>query len=105
MSRLAHYRRLALADPAALARERDVPYVNPDPGGEVQQAMHYELPEKMPEILRDATGVEDVEMVGAEGLLAWGLDRMVNRLQGEEFEVRVSGRWFCAGWIELFTSF
>ena len=97
MSRLAHYRRLALADPAALIRERafheeserDGLYV--DSSMEARRSRHYELPDRMPEILRDATGVEDVEMVGAEGLLSGGLDRMVNELQGEAFEVGVLG--------------
>ncbi|KAM5534734.1 hypothetical protein V8D89_011598 [Ganoderma adspersum] len=93
--RLAHYRRLALEDPKALSREqeldeeseRDGLYV--DSGEEKPRTRHYELPERMPEILRFATGVEDVEMVGAEGLLARGLDRMVNELQEEEFEAWV----------------
>ena len=97
VSRLAHYRRLALADPAALMRERAF-YVESERDGlyvdssmEARHSRHYELPERMPKILRDATGVEDVEMVGAEGLLSGGLDRMVNELQGEEFEVGVFG--------------
>ena len=97
VSRWAHFRRIALADPASLARERasyeeserDGLYV--DSSIEAPRSRHYELPDRMPEILRDATGVEDVEMVGAEGLLSGGLDRMVHELQGEEFEVGVLG--------------
>ena len=51
--------------------------------------MHHELPAQMPLMLQRVLGVrrEDVKMVGTEGLLAGGLDREVNELQGEAFEV------------------
>lgn len=86
-SRLAYYRRLALADPVQLARDQDEDYASRS-GGKAWHVRHYEVPENMPGILREATGMEDVEMVGAEGVLAGGLDRMVNELEGQELEVR-----------------
>ncbi len=53
--------------------------------------MHHELPAEMPRILQRVTGVrgENVEMLGTEGLLAGGLDKAVNELQGDDFEVRL----------------
>ena len=103
VSRYAHYRDLATREPARLARKRefyaqhaqDGNYVKLGPDGEVLHAMHHELPENMPGILREATGVEDVEMVGTEGLLAGGLDKMVNELEGDEFEVSLSCLSIC----------
>ncbi|PIL27383.1 transporter [Ganoderma sinense ZZ0214-1] len=86
---LAHYRLLARTNPARLLRDREssVVYTQDERHRNSPRARHYyELPERMPGILRDATGIEDVEMVGAEGLLAGGLDKMVNESEGEEFE-------------------
>lgn len=51
--------------------------------------MHHEIPANMPLMLKRLTGEEDVQMVGAEGVLAGGLDKLVNELQDEEFEVGV----------------
>ena len=45
----------------------------------------------MPVILKRVTGEENVKMVGTEGLLAGGLDKLVNELQGEEFQVSPRG--------------
>lgn len=52
--------------------------------------MHHEIPANMPLMLKHITGEENVQMVGAEGVLAGGLDKLVTELQGEEFEVGVS---------------
>ena len=49
--------------------------------------MNHELPANMPVILKRVTGEESVKMVGTEGLLAGGLDKLVNELQGDEFQV------------------
>lgn len=59
-----------------------------DERGEPYHAMNHELPANMPEILKRATGREKVQMLGTEGVLAGGLDKLVNELQREEFEVR-----------------
>ena len=68
---------------------RDGCYVRTEEGtGRAYLAMHHELPEEMPRMLRRVTGVAEVKMVGTEGVLAGGLDKVVNELQGEVFEVR-----------------
>ena len=97
VSRWAHYRALALTDPARLAAKRefyaqhvrDGDYIRLDESGVPYHAMHHEVPVEMPQILQRLTGVpeESVKMVGTEGLLAGGLDKMVNELQGDEFKV------------------
>ena len=51
-------------------------------------AMNHEHPAKMPELLRRITGEQEVKMVGTEGVLAGGLDKLVNELEGDAFEVR-----------------
>lgn len=61
-------------------------------------AMNHEHPANMPSILRRVTGVDAVKMVGVEGVLAGGFDKMVNDLQGDAFEVSyniipVAGSW------------
>ena len=40
-------------------------------------------------MLRRVTGAAEVKMVGAEGVLTGGLDKVVNELEGEVFEVRL----------------
>ncbi|KAI0777550.1 S-adenosyl-L-methionine-dependent methyltransferase [Trametes elegans] len=97
VSRWAHYRDVATREPARLARKRafyakhaeDGEYIRHDERGRAYHAMHHELPSEMPLVLKRVTGEDDVRMVGAEGLLAGGLDRLVNDLQGEEFEAWV----------------
>ena len=42
----------------------------------------------MPTFLKEVTGVSDVKMVGTQGVLAGGLDALVNKLENDEFEVR-----------------
>ncbi|TBU55102.1 hypothetical protein BD310DRAFT_979866 [Dichomitus squalens] len=69
-ARYARYRDLALEEPARLARKPEF-YAR-----HAQDGVYVKL----------APGVEDVEMVGTEGLLAGGLDKLVNELEGEEFE-------------------
>ncbi|TBU27358.1 hypothetical protein BD311DRAFT_807754 [Dichomitus squalens] len=73
VSRYARYRDLALKEPARLARKPEF-YAR-----HAQDGVYVKL----------APGVEDVEMVGTEGLLAGGLDKLVNELEGEEFEAWV----------------
>ena len=62
-----------------------------DEEGFTVHAMNHEHPADMPGILRRVTGSEDVRMVGTEGVLAGGLDKMVNELQGDAFEVCFPG--------------
>ena len=95
VSRHAHYRDVAMREPAWLAARRELyaqhtrdgGYARVDDEGKAYFAMHHELPEAMPGLLRAATGGAEVRMVGAEGVLAGGLDKLVNEMQGEEFEV------------------
>lgn len=49
--------------------------------------MHHESPANMPLMLKRLTGEEDVRMIGTEGVLAGGLDKLVNELHGDQFEV------------------
>ena len=42
----------------------------------------------MPTFLKEVTGVSEVKMVGTQGVLAGGLDALVNKLENDEFEVR-----------------
>lgn len=85
-----------MCEPARLAVRKafyaqhalDGNYVRLDGRDEPCHAMNHELPANMPEILRRATGREEGRMLGTEGVLAGGLDKLVNELQGEEFEVR-----------------
>ncbi|CAL1709345.1 unnamed protein product [Somion occarium] len=92
--RWAHYRDLATREPERLARKRefyekhaqDGDYVRRNEDGVPVHAMNHEHPSQMPMILRRLTGVQTVKMVGVEGLLAGNLDRLVNDLQGKEFE-------------------
>ncbi len=65
-------------------------YVRYDEDGQPCHAMHHEMPTEMPVMLKRITGEDDVRMVGAEGVLAGGPDKLVNELQGEDFEVRVA---------------
>ena len=58
-----------------------------DEAGNAVHAMNHELPENMPKILQKVTGVQSVKMVGTEGILAGGLDKLVNNLAGDAFEV------------------
>ena len=44
----------------------------------------------MPTFLKEVTGVSDVKMVGTQGVLAGGLDALVNKLENDEFEVRAA---------------
>ena len=44
----------------------------------------------MPEMLHKVTGELPLQMVGIEGLLAGGLDKLVNELEGDAFEVCVA---------------
>ena len=97
VSRWAHYRDVATREPARLAARkafyaqhaRDGDYVRVGEEGKAVHAMNHELPAEMPKILSRVTGrgETDVVMVGTEGVLAGGLDKLVNELQGEEFEV------------------
>ncbi|KAI0367250.1 S-adenosyl-L-methionine-dependent methyltransferase [Pilatotrama ljubarskyi] len=97
VSRWAHYRDVATRDPGRLARKkdfyakhaRDGDYIRLDENGDPCHAMNHEMPANMPLMLKRITGEEHVKMVGAEGLLAGGLDKLVNELQGEEFEAWV----------------
>ncbi|KAI0325792.1 S-adenosyl-L-methionine-dependent methyltransferase [Cubamyces sp. BRFM 1775] len=97
VSRWAHYRDVAMRDPARLMKKRDFyakhaadgDYVRYDENGQACHAMNHELPANMPGILKRITGEENVKMVGTEGLLAGGLDKLVNELQGEEFQAWV----------------
>ena len=50
--------------------------------------MNHEYPSNMPTFLKEVTGVSDVKMVGTQGVLAGGLDALVNKLENDEFEVR-----------------
>lgn len=120
VSRWAHYRDVAMREPRRLAAKRafyglhakdgcaehhHISTARPDYGllstwcrdyvrvnsdGSPVHAMHHESPANMPVLLRKLTGREQVTMVGLEGVLAGGLDRLVNELHGEAFEVR----WF-----------
>ncbi|KAL1941554.1 hypothetical protein VTO73DRAFT_6993 [Trametes versicolor] len=97
VSKWAHYRDVAMRDPGRLAAKRefyakhaeDGDYVRYDENGEPCHAMHHEIPANMPLMLKHITGEENVQMVGAEGVLAGGLDKLVTELQGEEFEAWV----------------
>ncbi|KAH9896716.1 hypothetical protein C8Q73DRAFT_421550 [Cubamyces lactineus] len=97
VSRWAHYRDVAMRDPARLAKKSvfyakhavDGDYVRLNENGQACHAMNHELPANMPVILKRVTGEENVKMVGTEGLLAGGLDKLVNELQGEEFQAWV----------------
>ncbi|KAI0349776.1 S-adenosyl-L-methionine-dependent methyltransferase [Trametes cingulata] len=97
VSRWAHYRDVATRDPGRLAKKgefyakhaQDGDYVRLDENGQPCHAMNHEVPANMPVILKRVTGEEDVKMVGTEGLLAGNLDKLVNELQGEEFEAWV----------------
>ena len=107
VSRWAHYRALAMTDPTRLAAKRefyaqharDGDYLRLDENGVAFHAMHHELPAEMPKILQRLTEVPkgSVNMVGTEGLLAGGLDKVVNELQGDEFEVSIHPLLFDAG--------
>ena len=100
VSRWAHYRDIALRDPGRLlARKevytqhaRDGNYVRLDEQGVAYHAMHHELPANMPRMLARVTErpKEEVHMVGTEGVLTVGLDKLVNEMQGEEFEVGIT---------------
>ncbi|RPD79269.1 S-adenosyl-L-methionine-dependent methyltransferase [Lentinus tigrinus ALCF2SS1-7] len=99
VSRWAHYRALAMTDPTRLAAKRefyaqharDGDYVRLDESAVPYHAMHHETPAEMPRILQRLTGVpaQSVKMIGTEGLLAGGLDKLVNELQEVEFEAWV----------------
>ncbi|KAI0077592.1 S-adenosyl-L-methionine-dependent methyltransferase [Panus rudis PR-1116 ss-1] len=97
VSRWAHYRDLAMREPQRLFRRKDFyakhaqngDYVRTDEDNVPIHAMHHEIPSQMPIILRRVTGVQNVKMVGAEGILAGNLDKPVNDLEGEEFEAWV----------------
>lgn len=97
VSRWAHYRDVAVRDPVRLVKRRefyvqhalDGDYVQRDDLGNLSHAMNHEHPANMPGILRRITGQESVRMVGAEGVLSGGLDRLVNELQGDAFEAWV----------------
>ncbi|KAF7794018.1 hypothetical protein EIP86_005146 [Pleurotus ostreatoroseus] len=97
VSRWAHYRDIAAKDPGRLALKQDFygkhtkdgDYIKIE-GTTVQHAMNHEHPANMPVVLRKVTGESDVKMVGTEGLLAGGLDKAVNELEGDAFEGRCS---------------
>ncbi|KAI0674170.1 S-adenosyl-L-methionine-dependent methyltransferase [Trametes maxima] len=97
VSSWAHYRDVATRDPGRLAKKRDFyaqnaedgDYVRYDANGKPCHAMNHEVPANMPIILKRVTGEEEVKMVGTEGVLAGGLDSLVNNLQGEEFDAWV----------------
>ncbi|OJT11508.1 hypothetical protein TRAPUB_11980 [Trametes pubescens] len=97
VSRWAHYRDVAMRDPGRLAMKRDFyakhaedgDYVRYDEDGQPCHAMHHEMPTEMPVMLKRITGEDDVRMVGAEGVLAGGPDKLVNEMQGEDFEAWV----------------
>ncbi|KAI0659039.1 S-adenosyl-L-methionine-dependent methyltransferase [Cubamyces menziesii] len=71
VSRWAHYRDVAMRDPARLAKKRafyakhamDGDYVRYDENGQACHAMNHELPANMPGILKRVTGEENVKMV------------------------------------------
>ena len=42
----------------------------------------------MPTFLKEVTGVSEVKMVGTQGVLAGGLDALVDKLENDEFGVR-----------------
>ncbi|TCD64031.1 hypothetical protein EIP91_004665 [Steccherinum ochraceum] len=97
VSRWAHYRDVAMRDPGRLHLKEDFyrkhasdgDYVRVDSHGTPVHAMNHELPINMPLLLKKATGLEEVQMVGVEGILAGGLDRLVNDLEGDAFEAWV----------------
>ncbi|OBZ77965.1 hypothetical protein A0H81_02112 [Grifola frondosa] len=65
-------------------------YVRLDGNGSAVHAMNHEHPANTPRILQRAADQQDVKMVGVEGLLAGNLDRLVNELEGDAFEARIS---------------
>ena len=65
-------------------------YVRVDEQGEAYHAMNHEHPSNMPTFLKEVTGVSEVKMVGTQGVLAGGLDVLVNNLENDEFEVRAA---------------
>ncbi|KAI0635021.1 S-adenosyl-L-methionine-dependent methyltransferase [Trametes polyzona] len=97
VSRWAHYRDVATRDPARLVRNKafyakhaeDGDYVRYDEDGRPCHAMNHEHPAEMPLMLKRITNEDDVTMVGTEGLLAGGIDKLVTELQGDEFEAWV----------------
>ena len=58
--------------------------------GAVLHAMNHEHPANMPKMLHKVTGELPLHLVGTESLLAGGLDKLVNELEGDAFEVRVA---------------
>lgn len=45
--------------------------------------MGHEHPSNMPNFLKKVTRVKEVQMIGTEGVLTGGLDKLVNDLEGE----------------------
>ncbi|KAI0032913.1 S-adenosyl-L-methionine-dependent methyltransferase [Vararia minispora EC-137] len=99
ISRWAHYRDLAMREPARLAAKkafydkhyRDGSYIKRDGSERVLSASHHEHPADMRIVLERATGVpaSEVHMIGTEGVLAGGLDKLINDLHNDEFEAWV----------------
>jgi len=97
--RLAHDRDVAMREPALLAAKsefyakysQDGDYVKIGRAWESHSRNEpHELPANMPVMLKRVTGVDAVKMVGVEGVLAGGLDKLVNDLVGDEFEAWVN---------------
>ncbi|KAJ3519061.1 hypothetical protein NM688_g9358 [Phlebia brevispora] len=94
VSRWAHYRDVAMRDPGRLALKPDFYKRHAENGDYLKRegdtflhAMNHEHPANMPAILRRVTGEHKIKMVGVEGVLAGGLDKLVNELEEEAFEV------------------
>ncbi|KAH8075998.1 S-adenosyl-L-methionine-dependent methyltransferase [Cristinia sonorae] len=97
VSRWAHYRDVAMRDPGRLSAKKESyakhaiggDYVRLDEFGVAVHAMNHEHPAKMPVVLKKVTGLAEVKMIGTEGVLAGGLDKLVNSLEGDAFEAWV----------------